>query len=114
MHRSRPDRCLRINICSFTRRAKQAKNPGMSKSYTTQAIAEALYGQLIGKGDILIERVTHPADVQGAGDLALAMDKKLVPLLVGSSWRALPLSAMMHKMDARPDRCLHHRQPPAT
>ncbi|HEU0118058.1 MAG TPA: UDP-3-O-(3-hydroxymyristoyl)glucosamine N-acyltransferase [Alphaproteobacteria bacterium] len=61
----------------------------MPKTYTTQAIAEALEGQLTGKGDIVIERVSHPSEVRGGGDLALAMDKKLLPLLASSKARAI-------------------------
>ena len=47
-----------------------------------------LEGELIGQGDILIERVSHPSDVRGEHDLALAMDKKLLPLLDKTSARA--------------------------
>lgn len=61
----------------------------MVKTYTTQALAEALDGQLIGDGTIPITRLAHPADVQGVGDLALAMDPKLWPLLDKSTARAI-------------------------
>lgn len=64
----------------------------MSKTFTTQKIAEALDGELIGKGDIVIERVSHPADVRGERDLALAMDSKLLPLLDKTSARAVVVS----------------------
>ena len=64
----------------------------MAKTYTTQAIAQALDGRLIGDGNIIIERVAHPADVQGARDLALAVDGKLVPLLIKSRARAAVIS----------------------
>ena len=60
----------------------------MSRIYTTQALADAVGGQLIGKGDIAITRLAHPADVRDAGDLALAMDAKLLPLLQKSAARA--------------------------
>ena len=60
----------------------------MSKSYTTQAIAEALNGELVGDGAIAITRLAHPADIQGVGDLALVMDPKLLPLLAKGSARA--------------------------
>jgi len=70
----------------------------MAKTFTTQAIAEALGGQLVGKGDILIDRITHPADVQGEHDLALAMDKKLLPLLNDTAARAVVVSE-----EARPE-----------
>lgn len=51
------------------------------KSYTTQAIADALDGELIGDGTIAISRVVHPADIIGIEDIALAVDKSLLPLL---------------------------------
>lgn len=53
----------------------------MSRTYTTQAIAEAVEGKLIGDGGIEIGRLAHPADIHGANDLVLAMDAKLLPLL---------------------------------
>jgi UDP-3-O-[3-hydroxymyristoyl] glucosamine N-acyltransferase len=64
----------------------------MSKTYTTQAIAQALDGRLIGDGNILITRVTHPADVRGAHDLALAVDAGLLPLLAKTAARAAVIS----------------------
>ncbi|HUY68860.1 MAG TPA: UDP-3-O-(3-hydroxymyristoyl)glucosamine N-acyltransferase [Alphaproteobacteria bacterium] len=60
----------------------------MAKVYTTAAIAEKIEGRLIGDGNIVIARVAHPADVQGPGDLALAVDNRLVPLLAGGQARA--------------------------
>lgn len=56
-------------------------------------IAEALNAKLIGDGDIEITRVVHPADVEGDGDLAAAMDPKLLPLLAGGKARAAVLAA---------------------
>ena len=53
----------------------------MSKSFTLQEIAVAVDGRLIGDGSARVTRLAHPADVAGAGDLALAMDVKLLPLL---------------------------------
>lgn len=53
----------------------------MPKTYTTQAIAEAVEGQLIGDGGIEIGRLVHPADIHGDKDLVLAMDSKLLSLL---------------------------------
>ncbi len=61
----------------------------MTKTYTTQAIAEALEGQLIGNGSIEIDRVAHPADTIGMRDLVLAVDPKLLPLLGDSKPRAI-------------------------
>ena len=60
----------------------------MSKSFTTQALAEALDGQLIGDGAIPVTRLAHPADIRDGGDLALAMEDKLLPLLTAGKVRA--------------------------
>jgi UDP-3-O-[3-hydroxymyristoyl] glucosamine N-acyltransferase len=64
----------------------------MAKSYTTQAIAQALDARLIGDGNIMIARVAHPADVENEHDLALAVDKKLISLLADSGARAAVVS----------------------
>jgi UDP-3-O-[3-hydroxymyristoyl] glucosamine N-acyltransferase len=64
----------------------------MVKTYTTQAIAQALDAKLIGDGNILIERIAHPADVQGERDLVLAVDGKLLSLLSDSDARAAVIS----------------------
>jgi UDP-3-O-[3-hydroxymyristoyl] glucosamine N-acyltransferase len=60
----------------------------MSKNYTTQAIAEALEANLIGRGDMVISRIAHPADVHEVHDLAIAFDPSLLPLLSNSCARA--------------------------
>jgi UDP-3-O-[3-hydroxymyristoyl] glucosamine N-acyltransferase len=60
----------------------------MPKPYTTEALAAALSGQLIGDGKIPITRLAHPADIRDPGDLALAMDAKLLPLLAKGKPRA--------------------------
>jgi UDP-3-O-[3-hydroxymyristoyl] glucosamine N-acyltransferase len=65
------------------------------KTYTTQAIAEALDAKLIGDGGITISRLSHPADLREATDLALAMDAKLLPLIKGSRAKAAVVSAGM-------------------
>jgi len=78
----------------------------MAKTYTTQTIAQALNGRLIGDGNILIERVVHPAEVRGARDLALAVDGKFLPLLDKSGARAAVIS---HDADIEPglmDACI--------
>jgi len=64
----------------------------MAKSYTTQAIAQALDAKLIGNGNIRITRLAHPADVQNEHDLALAVDDKLLSLLAGGAARAAVIS----------------------
>ncbi len=60
----------------------------MGKTCTTSEIALALDGQLVGDGHIVIARVAHPSDVRGEADLALAVDKALLPLLTESEARA--------------------------
>ncbi|MBI1272930.1 MAG: UDP-3-O-(3-hydroxymyristoyl)glucosamine N-acyltransferase [Alphaproteobacteria bacterium] len=52
----------------------------MPRTHTMQEIAAATGGRLVGDGARAISRITHPSDWRAAGDLALAMDKKLVPL----------------------------------
>lgn len=51
-------------------------------------IATALNARLVGDGSIEIERPVHPADAEGARDLALAMEPKALELLKGSRARA--------------------------
>ena len=60
----------------------------MPKCFTTQTLADAVSGQLIGDGQIEISRLAHPADIRGTGDLALAMDDKILPLLTKGAARA--------------------------
>lgn len=60
----------------------------MTNTFTMAALAQALDGKLIGDGAFTVERVTHPADVQGEHDLVLAMDKNLLPLLATSGAKA--------------------------
>ncbi|MEI8394022.1 MAG: UDP-3-O-(3-hydroxymyristoyl)glucosamine N-acyltransferase [Rhodospirillaceae bacterium] len=50
-------------------------------------IATALGGRLFGNGDLDVLRPVHPAEARLPTDLALAMDKKLVPLLADSAAR---------------------------
>lgn len=78
----------------------------MAKTFTTQAIAQALDGRLIGDGNIMITRVAHPADVQGPRDLALATDGKLLPLLNGSHARAAIVSAEAEIEPGLVDACI--------
>jgi len=59
----------------------------MSKSFTTQRLADELGGQLVGDGTIHVTRLAHPADARDVGDLALAMDAKLLPLLANGKSR---------------------------
>src|SRR5271155_3194218 len=56
---------------------------GMPKSFTLREIADALEGRLIGDGALRITRPAHPADIMDVNDLAIAMDRKLLPLLKG-------------------------------
>ncbi|MDR3424593.1 MAG: UDP-3-O-(3-hydroxymyristoyl)glucosamine N-acyltransferase [Alphaproteobacteria bacterium] len=56
----------------------------MPPTFTLQQIASAVEGRLIGDGSLRITRLAHPADILGAGDLALAMEASLLPLLKDS------------------------------
>ena len=60
----------------------------MAKTFTLQEIAGAVDGRLVGDGTLRVTRLAHPADILGAGDLALAMDSKLLPLLKDKKWSA--------------------------
>lgn len=51
-------------------------------------LAQALGGRLVGDGSLDVARPVHPAEADSAADLALAMDKRLVPLLAASKARA--------------------------
>ena len=65
----------------------------MARTYTTQEIAQALDGELIGDGSITVTRLSHPADIRSATDLALAMEPKLLQLLAGTPVRAAIVAA---------------------
>jgi UDP-3-O-[3-hydroxymyristoyl] glucosamine N-acyltransferase len=69
----------------------------MTKSFTLQQLADAVDGKLTGDGKLTITRLAHPADVTGAGDLALAMDAKLLPLLKGGNAAAAVISSKEEK-----------------
>ncbi len=70
------------------------------------AIAQALGGRLIGDGNILIARVAHPADVQNAQDLALAVDISLLPLLAKGPARAAVVSGEVEIEPGLVDACI--------
>ncbi len=53
----------------------------MIKSFTLHEITQAVDGTLIGDGTLRVSRLAHPACVEGASDLALAMDPKLLSVL---------------------------------
>ena len=61
----------------------------MPKTLTLDDISNALAGRLIGDGAMCVTRPVHPADWRDEGDLALAMDSKLLPLLEGKAIRAV-------------------------
>jgi UDP-3-O-[3-hydroxymyristoyl] glucosamine N-acyltransferase len=79
-----PYRTSRLPKTPYFSASKPAKPSGMAKQFTASEIARALGGRLIGDGHFVIDRVAHPADVQGPHDLVLATDKKLLPLLIKS------------------------------
>ncbi len=64
----------------------------MTKQYTISAVASALDAKVIGNGDWLVRRVAHPADIEGEGDLVLATDPSLHPLLLQGKARAAIVS----------------------
>ena len=64
----------------------------MTNTLTMADIAKALGGELSGDGSLTVTRVAHPADIRGEGNLVLAMDKALLPLLEGSPVRAVIVS----------------------
>jgi len=60
----------------------------MTKQFKVSEIAEALGGKLVGNGNLMVNRVAHPADITGEHDLALAVEKSLLPLLEGTAVKA--------------------------
>lgn len=61
----------------------------MTQKYTMAFVAEALGGTLVGDGSLCVERVSHPMHAVKEGDLVLATDKALVPLLTEKEARAV-------------------------
>ncbi len=55
-------------------------------------LAEVLNAEVIGNGDLVIERPVHPADAEGPADLALAMEPALVKLLADSPAKSAVVS----------------------
>lgn len=64
----------------------------MAKSLTMAQVAQAIEGKLGGDGSLKVTRVAHPADLRGSGDLVLAVDPALMPLLAGSPVEAAIVS----------------------
>lgn len=58
----------------------------------TQDIALLINGTLIGDPNLVIQRLCHPSDWESDSDLALAMDKSLLPLLKAKPIRAAVIS----------------------
>lgn len=83
----------------------------MQHSFTTKALAEALDGELIGNGDIAITRLAHPADIRDTGDLALAMDPKLLPLLEKTSAKAAVVGKNANLASGVVDACIIVNRP---
>jgi UDP-3-O-[3-hydroxymyristoyl] glucosamine N-acyltransferase len=65
----------------------------MSHIYTLAALAEAVDGQLMGNSALTVSRLVHPTEAHTATDLALATDKKLLPLLDPARLTAAVISA---------------------
>jgi UDP-3-O-[3-hydroxymyristoyl] glucosamine N-acyltransferase len=83
----------------------------MSKTYTTQTIAQVLDGDLIGDGHIVIERIAHPSDVRDEHDLALAVDTSLLPLLAQTPARAAIISKEAELEPGVVDACIVVKRP---
>ena len=83
----------------------------MKKAYTMMALAQALDGELIGDGNVMIDRVAHPADVRGARDLAFATDKKLLALVTASVARAAVIAADAEMEPGILDACILVKRP---
>lgn len=65
----------------------------MDRKMKLSEISEALGGELAGDGEIEITGIAHPAEATGAGDLVLAMDEDMLPLLADSEARAAVVTA---------------------
>lgn len=59
----------------------------MTRSISLSALADtlrsSLQAEIIGDSSLVVSRLAHPAERSGKGDLILAMDKALLPLLHG-------------------------------
>ncbi len=78
----------------------------MPKTYTTEAIAKAIDARLVGRGDLTIARLVHPADARDAQDLALTTDDALLPLLEKKIARAAVISGKAAFDPGLVDACL--------
>jgi UDP-3-O-[3-hydroxymyristoyl] glucosamine N-acyltransferase len=65
----------------------------MPKSFFLHDIADAVGGTLLGDGNLQVSRLAHPADLQDRGDLALAMEPKLLALVKPSPAQAAVITA---------------------
>lgn len=80
-------RTVKVGACFSTR------GPMPNRTYTLEEISKAIDGRLVGDGALKISRLAHPAAVESARDLALAMDPKLLPLLKESKATAAVVTA---------------------
>lgn len=64
----------------------------MTRSLLLRDIAAATGAELQGDGNIAVSRLVHPSTYSGAGDLVLAMDDALLPLLSGKEIVAAVIS----------------------
>jgi UDP-3-O-[3-hydroxymyristoyl] glucosamine N-acyltransferase len=62
-------------------------------AHTLKSLAENLGANLVGDGDMAMERLAHPAHAKGKGDLVLAFDKSLHTLLDNTPAEAVVLAA---------------------
>ncbi|NTU76951.1 MAG: UDP-3-O-(3-hydroxymyristoyl)glucosamine N-acyltransferase, partial [Alphaproteobacteria bacterium] len=83
----------------------------MTKPLTLAEIAKALDARLVGDGSLRVKRVCHPADVQGAQDLPVATDKKLLPILTESGAKMAVFGPDQSEKPAFLDGCLFVERP---
>lgn len=75
------------------------------------AIAEMLDARLVGNTDPDIDRPVHPADASASSDLALAMEKDLIPLLAACPARAAVVAEGLDVPDGCVDAYLVVKRP---
>jgi UDP-3-O-[3-hydroxymyristoyl] glucosamine N-acyltransferase len=74
-------------------------------------LAKKLGADIIGDGNLAIERVVHPADATGDSDLVVAFDKALHPLLAGSRAKAVVLAVGQENLAETFQACLLVKRP---
>jgi UDP-3-O-[3-hydroxymyristoyl] glucosamine N-acyltransferase len=83
----------------------------MSRPYTLQELATKLDATLIGGSARMVSRLVHPSEYRDSNDLALAMDKNLLPLLREHHVEAAVVSADAAIEPGQLEACLVVRRP---